>query len=246
MNEATERKNRIISGISTAIICVLLFLLFWFYNFKFEIPEPPMGSEVEVSLGEPDAGGPEEVPVSAESKPSVPTMPEPEQVQQTNDPDAVATKKTSDQKKKQDQPAEKESEDDLLKSLQKGKQTQKPVNAGGGTQTGQQGQPDGSTTGSTTGTQGTGTGGTGTRHSFSGRSFTLGPGKNTCNQEGVVILDVILKPDGSIVYEGINPGSSASSCLEQVAIKYLRSSHFNPSANPVSVEGTITFVFKLK
>ncbi len=244
MNQETERKNRIISGISTALICIGLFLIFWFYNFHYELPvPPPEGGEVAVSLGEPDAGGPEEVPVEAESKPSVPTMSEPEPVEQTADPDAVATKKTSETKTKPKEP-EKPVEDDLLKSLQKGKANQKPASSGDGTKTGAQGDPKGTEGGDPKGTVG-GTG-TSTRHTFTGRTFRQGSSNKRCNDEGKVILDVILMPDGKIKYDGINPASSGSSCLESVAIDYLRSSSFNASDNPVSIEGTITFIFKLK
>lgn len=247
MNEETERKNRVISGIATALICIGMFLIFWFYNFHYELEVPPPESgEVMVSLGEPDAGGPEEVPVEAESKPSVPTMSEPEAVEQTKDPDAVATKKSAETPKPQAKPAEKPQEDDLLKSLQKGKANQKPANSGEGTKPGSQGDPNGTQGGDPKGTVG-GTGkSTGVNHSFKGRVFRQGSSNKRCNEEGKVILDVILMPDGRIRYDGINPASSGSTCLEGVAIDYLKSSSFNASDNPVSVEGTITFIFKLK
>lgn len=250
MNQETERKNRIISGIGTTIICIGILLIFWFYNFHYELPvPPPEAGEVMVSLGEPDAGGPEEVPIEADSKPSVPTFSEPDPVEQTNDEDAVATKKTTETKKQPDKTTDKpKEEDNLLNDLLKGKKTQKPSNSGEGDKPGSQGDPNGKVggdpNGGTSGT--TGKGGTGVSHTFKGRVFKQGYSTKKCNEEGKVILDVILLADGRIRYDGVNPASSGSTCLEGVAIDFLKSSSFNSSDANVSVEGTITFIFKLK
>ncbi len=244
--EEEEKKNRVISGVSTSVLCILMFFLFWLYNFHFELPPPVEESSVAVSLGQPDAGGPEEIPVEAESAPSVPSIPAPDAYEQTVDPDAVAAKKSNEIKK--DKPVDKPQEDDLLKTLNKGKANQKPVNAGDGDKPGAQGDPNGTPGGDPKGTLGgTGTGsGPGVSTSFKGRTFKLGVGKNNCNQEGKVVLEVTLMQDGSIRYDGVSPSSLGSDCLEKVAINYLRSSSFNASQNPISVEGTITFNFKLK
>ena len=251
MNPETERKNRLISAISTALICIGMFLIFWFYNFHYELELPiePEQGAVAVSLGEPDNGGPEMVPISAESKPSVPTMSQPEAYEQTNDEEAVATKKSTDVKgKQQTTPTEKPKEtDDLLNQMIKGKSNQKPQNAGDGDKTGPQGDPKAKNGSDPNGQlDAKGGNGTGTTHSFSGRNFRLGSGKNTCNEEGKVILEVTLLPDGHIKFDNVSPKSQASTCLENVAIYYLKSSSFNAAATPISVEGTITFNFKLK
>jgi hypothetical protein len=119
MNPETERKHKTISGILTTVICILLLLLFWFYNFNFELPPVQEAGTVAVNLGDPDAGGPSEIPVEAESKPSVPTIPSQEAYEQTPDPDAVATKKTADTKNKKTDAADekKKVEDELLNSF---------------------------------------------------------------------------------------------------------------------------------
>jgi TonB family protein len=242
MSQETERKDKITSGILTTVISIGLFLFIWFYNFNFELPPEIMEEgAVAISLGEPDAGGPEAVPVDAFSKPSVPQMSEPEPVEQTIDPEAVATKKTIETKKKKEEPKE---VDDLLNQLNKGKQNQKPANSGGGDKPGTQGDPDGVNGGDPNGT--VNSNGTSVSSTFKGRVFRRGSTSKKCNQEGKVILDVILMPDGKIKFESINPASTGSSCLDAMAIDYLRSSSFNASNNPVSVEGTITFTFKLK
>lgn len=247
MSPEVERDSRIKSGIATALITIALFLLFWFYTLHYDLPVLPESSEVEVMLEEPNSGGGSEAAASETvSSPDIPSMKPPVATEQTPDEEAVAVKKSPQEPVKPSKPSE---DDELLNSMIKGKKNQKPVTSsdqgdGDGSGSGKGGSGSGSGGGDGSGV-GSGSG-PGTSHSFRGRSFYLGPGKNNCNQEGKVILDVVLKPDGRIVYEGVNPGSRGSTCLEQVAISYLRSSSFNASENPVSVEGTITFIFKLK
>jgi TonB family protein len=161
----------------------------------------------------------------------------------------VATKKASETKgQSQAAPTDKPKPvDDALAALNRGKSTQKQQNAGDGDKLGPQGDPKGVNGGDPKGqVGGTGSGPTGTTHSFSGRNFRLGSGKNNCNEEGKVVLEVTLLPDGRIRYDNVSPLSRASSCLENVAVNYIRSSSFNAATNPISVEGTITFTFKLK
>ena len=202
---------------------------------------------VAVSLGDPNNGGPEEVPIVAESAPSVPKLSMPESYEQTNDQDAVAQKSSPEKTAQTPQnPNQTPKEDDLLSSLKSGKQNQKASAAGDGPNFGAQGDPNGKQGGDPHGTLAGGNGGIGTSHSFGVRKFYLGNGKNNCNEEGKVILEVTLMPNGSIRYDNVSPRSSGSDCLEKVAINYLRSSSFNAADNPVSVEGTITFTFKLK
>jgi hypothetical protein len=252
MELKTNQKNKFISGTSTALICLGMFLIFWLYNFHYELEKPiePEDGAVAVSLGEPDNGGPDLIPISAESEASSASTPQSSEAdEQTTDQDAVATKKASDTKgQSQATPTEKPKPvDDALAALNRGKSTQKQQNAGDGDKLGPQGDPKGVNGGDPKGqVGGTGTGATGTTHSFSGRSFRLGSGKNNCNEEGKVVLEVTLLPDGKIRYDNVSPLSRASDCLENVAVNYLRSSSFNAATNPISVEGTITFTFKLK
>jgi TonB family protein len=252
MDLKTNQKNKFISGISTAIICMGMFLIFWLYNFHYELEKPiePEDGAVAVSLGEPDNGGPDLIPISAESEASSASSPQSADAnEQTIDQDAVATKKASETKgQSQAAPTDKPKPvDDALAALNRGKSTQKQQNAGDGDKLGPQGDPKGVNGGDPKGqVGGTGSGPTGTTHSFSGRNFRLGSGKNNCNEEGKVVLEVTLLPDGRIRYDNVSPLSRASSCLENVAVNYIRSSSFNAATNPISVEGTITFTFKLK
>ncbi len=241
MTPEIERQHRIISGISTSIICVLLLLVFWFYNFHYELaPVINDKGAVAVSLGDPNNGGPEEVPIQAESAPSVPKLNMPESYEQTQDEAAVAQKNNPEKNNNTPQ------EDNPLDQLKDGKKNQKAAASGPGPDFGSQGEPNGKQGGDPRGTAaGTG-GGIGASHSFGDRKFYLGSGKNNCNEEGKVILEVTLMPDGKIRFDNVFPGSHSSECLAKVAINYLKSSSFNAAENPISVEGTITFTFKLK
>ncbi|MDP2176496.1 MAG: energy transducer TonB [Bacteroidota bacterium] len=258
MNEATERKHQRISGIITSVISILLLLFMWFYTFNMELPDLSEDGAVAVSYGDPDAGGPSEVPVEAESAPA-PSQPQvDEAVEQTNDPDAVATKQTKETKKKtetKETPKEtpkEEPKDDALDQLLKGKKSQTKTNSGDGTKTGTQGDPkgtgDNNTGGDGTGTSKTGSGSTGSggfSHSFGSRTFRAGKTNINCGRAGKVVLEVSLKPDGTIIYEGVSPKSNANTCLEDAARDILKRSSFAPSSNPINVNGEITFIFQL-
>lgn len=255
MNEAAEKKHRTISGIATSIIMVLLFLLLWMYNFNIELPEISEDGSVAVAYGEPDAGGPNEVPVEPETSASAPNTPSNEAYEQNDDPDAVATKKTNETKNKTQntntKPVE-QPKDDALDNLLKGKKSQQKQTSGDGSNSGQQGDPNGKGDsnkggdGGGTNTTGSGIGGGGSvRHSFGSRKFIAGTTTENCNKQGKVVLDIIVKKDGSIIYDGVNPESNGGSCLEGVARKLLTKSKFAPTEQGFDVPGTITFIFKL-
>jgi outer membrane biosynthesis protein TonB len=259
MNQATERKHQRISGIITTVISILLLLFMWFYTFNVELPDLSEDGAVAVAYGDPDAGGPSEVPVEAESAPSASQPKVDESVEQTNDPDAVATKETKETKKKtetKETPKEtpkEEPKDDALDQLLKGKKNQTKTNSGDGTKTGTKGDPkgtgDNNKGGDGTGTSskgtGPGAGSGGFSHSFGNRTFSAGKTNINCGKAGKVVLEVSLKPDGTIIYEGVSPESNANNCLEEAARDILKKSRFASSSNPLVVNGKITFIFKL-
>ncbi len=265
MNEQTEKKHRLISGISTTVVTILLLLLLWLYTFSFEKIDLGDEGAVAVAYGDPDAGGPSEVPVEPSYTPPTPSSNNDDNAQeQTDDEEAVATKKVEEIKKKT-KPTDKpkvetktEPKDNALDELVKAKKNQTKQNSGDGLEKGTQGKKDGTgdknkggdgSGGSGTGGNGKGVGGVGkggsVNHSFKGRSFSAGSTAKNCSKAGKVILDVILMPDGTIKYDGVNPSSNGDACLEDAARDILRKSKFNASESPVSVEGTITFNFKL-
>lgn len=137
--EEEERKSKYISGIATFVLTASLFVLMWFW--KFTYPKPDVLAEesaVMVSLGEPDLGGPNDVPVEPDYTPPTPPTPDTDEaVEQTEDPDAVATKKTEEKKtqeKPKTTPVEKtkpQEEDDLIKKMRE-KMNKNKTNTGSG------------------------------------------------------------------------------------------------------------------
>lgn len=266
MNAATEKKNQRISGVLTIVITVLLFLfVFWYQFSKTDLLLSEEGA-VAVAYGDPDAGGQYDVPVEPSYTPPTPSKNEDNAQEQSNDEDAVATKKTEETKKKieskvtpKETPKEKndaEMNKSVLDAMKKNNQQKQ--NSGDGSKSGTQGDPKGTgnnnkggdgggsgTNGSGSGTTGGGKGGI--DYSFKDREFTAGTISANCNKKGRVIMMVTLKPDGTIICRDVDPSSPIQSdeCLVPAAKKIINKSRFNSSETNVSVEGTITINFKL-
>lgn len=276
--DEVEVKNRNISGVSTTVSIAILVLLMFLVTIK--LPEKPkpleeMGGGVAVSLGDPDAGGPNEVPVEAAyTPPSAPAFEEEAMTEQTHDEEAVAMPKTPDKPKttttkptntNTPTPPTKTKEQLENEALQKSmadKAKKNAANGGNGPKTGVGGGPDGVNGGKSTG-QGTGTNGSGTDK---GSGFEKGGGTKTgryatsikgrklnfqtsndedCNAEGSVIVDIMVKPDGTVKPLKISPASTnTNQCLNKLAMKIAGKSKFAASDNDVTVEGTITIYFE--
>jgi hypothetical protein len=251
--DPAERENRIKAAMYTGVIAIVMGLILWFYSLQMEVPIPlPEAEEVEV-LVEPPAGGgggggspnSEVVPIDPE-----PVTQTPRSVEQTPDEQAVPQVKTPVVPTPTPDPV-----DNTLEEMKKRREEaklkaerDKASQGGGGSGTGQ-----GSGTGSGTGPgSGSGSGGgigsgrgTGIGHSFgSGRSFRAGGTSTDCHEAGKVVLEVQLMPNGKIIFEDVDPGTTGSDCLIRAAKEILRNSSFNSSENPAST-GTITFIFKL-
>jgi len=264
MNQLTEEievKNKRISGVSTTVVTGLIVLFLFLMQFKIEPPKPEEeGGGVAVSLGQPDAGGPESVPVEAYQPPVEPTFQPREQAQeQTIDPDAVAVPKTPKEVKNDVKTPTPAVEDDILRKMRESAQNNKnrPSNSGSGTNPGAQGAQNGIPGGDPNG-RGTGPGagdgpssglGNGpsksVNHTFGNRKLNLANNTQNCGEKGTVIVDVIVKADGTIIPTGINPSTkSPSRCLQDLAMKFVKNSRFAPS-DVSSADGTITIKFTL-
>lgn len=82
-------------------------------------------------------------------------------------------------------------------------------------------------------------------HSLAGRKLTLFQSSNDCNAEGKVIVDILVKPDGTVKPLKISPASkNTNQCLNQLAMKIAGKSKFNAIENTESIEGTITIYFE--
>jgi len=264
MNQLTEEievKNKRISGVTTTVVTGLIVLFLLLMQFTIEPPKPDEeGGGVAVSLGQPDAGGPESVPVEAYQPPVEPTFQPREQAQeQTTNEEAVAVPKTPKEVKNDVKTPTPPVEDDMLKRMRESAQNNKnrPSNSGNGNNPGAQGAQNGIPGGDPNGRgNGPGTGdgpssgiGNGpnksVNHTFGNRKLNLANNTENCGEKGTVIVDVIVKADGSIIPTGINPSTkSPSRCLQDLAMKFVKNSRFAPS-DVSSADGTITIKFNL-
>lgn len=281
--DEVEVKNRNISGVSTTVAIAILVLLMFLVTIK--LPEKPkpieeMGGGVAVSLGDPDAGGPNEVPVEAAyTPPSAPAFEEEAMTEQTHDEEAVAMPKTPDKPKttttkptNTNTPTpptktKEQLEEEALQKKMADNAKKNAANGGNGTKPGVGGSPDGVKGGKPDG-QGSGTTGSGKgkgdgngedgfgnkdkgkasyKHSLGSRKITNFQYSNDedCNAEGRVIVDIMVKPDGTVKPLKISPSSTnTNQCLNKLAMKIAGKSKFAASDNDVTVEGTITIYFE--
>lgn len=238
MREETVRKHKIISGINTAIICILLLLLFWFYNLEYEVEPLIREAQVEVELL-PSGGGGGSSSSSSEEKTTVPKMSLPaKSTEQTNDKDAVAAKKTSKTPSNSDNtnPDDFNPATGYKKSSTGQNQDNGPNFGGNGT---------GSTNGTGNGPNNGPGDGTGLQHSFGTRRLNPPKIKHNCGRRGKVICHVSVKANGDIVLIGIDPGSTQDNCLASQAERLIGLSKFESISGDKSVTGYITINFEL-
>lgn len=248
----SEKKNRTISGISTAVFFILLALLLWLVT----LPKPteedmPKEFEIPVTLDESPSGGGSGAPaesVPVDVAPSVPQMSLPSATEQTNDVAAVPVRKSSNVVNPKADPVIDEDQkllNDMLNSKKgqvtgKGGEGTDPFGTGKGTGTG-----DGTGPGSGPGPGGTGTGGA--THNLNGRRlFNTKKVSNDCNAIGKVVFDVVVQPDGTISNIEPDPGFDDNACLVSKGKAILRNANFDKSSTNKIVTGKITIHFKLE
>lgn len=251
--EELEKKNKITSGSITTAITVIVLLVFLLYHWEWPQPEKKAEEKAEVTVmmeADEAGGGGGGSPRNLEPVPAIKeTHSAPQATEQTPDEDAVKVKKTPDKPVEEPKPT-----DNTLEQLKRNRESAKnnPVknNTDDGDGTGQ-GSGDGSGKGPGKGSgdgggEGSGHGpGIGAQHTFGkGRSFKPGAANKDCHEAGKVVLGVRLLPSGKIVFQEVDPRTTGSDCLINLAQDILKGSSFNASADPAS-DGTITFIFKI-
>lgn len=267
-----DKKNDII-GISSSVILHVLLLLAMFFLGKSctEMEDMGMDGGVEVSLGEPDYGGPDNTPSmeqqAAQSQPETPTEPETESAQITSD-DADAPEVRQETKPKpkpkptetKPKPTETTPTTETKPVDQKPDKRSmfggsKPSNSGGsgsGSTPGNEGRPDGSPDGQPDGS-GTGSGGIG----FSGDGYS---GKidgfkavaafkpvNEKQQFGTVVVKVCVDKDGKVVSVtgGQRGSTNTSAYLTQLSENAAKQFKFQRIGTATSLNcGEIRFIYK--
>jgi protein TonB len=245
-----ERKNQVVSYSVTFVVHALLFMWLWFSILH--TPDPPLGfggTELAISLGEPDMGGPSEIPV--EQPANVQPTPEPpvqeEQIvtAESDEDNNVIAKPPVEQKKPQvtkpvvapkpvvTPPVEKPRVADPNSLFKKPTTKQGDAGRGDGPVPGNQGDPNGSPDGSPDGNSdhGNGNGGTG---GGPGGDGSGGPNKGSFVLRG---RNLVYRPD--IVTNIKEPGKVVVAIVvnrEGKVIKAVPGQKGSTTLNPASLE----------
>lgn len=252
-----EQRNKIISGVSTALILGLVVLACALMGMKF--PDPPIPEEgVEVNLGNSDFGlGDAENPSESEAPASV-TPPAPSQGEHVSTQTApsaainVSPKPTPKPNEVKEQPKETtKSQSEQPKTnpnaLFPGKKNTTDGGSQGVTQgSGDQGKAGGDKNSNRYDGQ-PGNGGAG--YSLTGRKASSLPLPNYNSQkEGKVIVKIYVNQQGVVTNAtGPEKGSTIyEGALVQKAISAAKQARFNADPNAAETQvGTITYVFRL-
>lgn len=267
-----DQKNRWVGYGVTATIHGLLLILLWFSILQ--IPDPPLssygGMELSMSLGEPDMGGPNDIPT--ETPAPVDPVPEsqPEETQMiTQDeedvnvtaPKVVEHKITEVKKpvvKPVEQPVEKPRVADQRALFKKKTNNTAEGGRGDGEVAGNEGRPDGDPNGSPDGNgigNGLGGSGGGTGNTdgmgdyvLAGRKISARPQVTDNSREtGKVVVLITVDRTGRVIKA--EPGYKGSTNLTPVLLEKARQgamqAKFSPKPDgPEEQTGTMTFVFR--
>lgn len=251
MNLRNENDRRGLLG--TILVHSLLILLFIISAFAPKPVEDEEDGGVEVSIGEPDYGGPDEMPAPTEEQSEPESSPEedenpvlsqdeeaPEVKQAKKKAKPKVTKPTETPKTEENKPQERTVNQRATFKKKTGSQGQ-----GDGTKTGNQGQPDGSETGKPDGT-GTGTSGGG-KFSLTGRSAVSQAKPNPDRSaNGQVVVQIWVDSRGYVTkaqagYRGTTITDSYFKRIsEEAALRW----KFSPRSDGEGEQiGTITFAY---
>lgn len=243
-----ERNNKIVAYTGTAIFHLLCLIGLW-YMILYP-PDPPLdggGSGMAISLGEPDMGGPSEIPVEEPA----PVEPTPEEI---IDETAVATQETEEapvvetpkeikkpkEVKKETKPVKEKPVEEVVRKVderaifkKKTNNTSTSSGSGDGSIPGNEGSPDGSPDGSLDGTGGNGGDGSGYgtgngigngsgdgigSFDLKGRTVARKPKVEENSREtGRVVVSVVVDRTGKVIKA--TPGQKGTTTLSPVLLE---------------------------
>lgn len=244
-------KNKIISGIVTALIMAVVVAVL--LAFGYDPPNPPIPEEgVEVNLGDSDFGsGLDPQPVSQAAATQAPSSPAQVATQRAEPaPNIGANTNTGNTVKPAiEQPKVETKEPEINQNaLFTGRRNRQSGNGSQGVSqgSGDQGKPNGNPNSNNyTGNGGAG----GMNFSLAGRSNVTLPRPNySSNDQGTVVIQIWVDRDGRVTRAEYQPkGSSTSNgyLVSQARAAALRA-RFNADPNaPDEQRGTITYIFKI-
>lgn len=260
-------KEEIGGAVGTIIFFVLLLLILLFSYFT--IASPPQELEgIPVMLGtEENAGGSTEPNMSQSSPQPTPSVPDyaPEQplITQTEEPTINVNAQREEEERRQRLAAEQQRIQQEREAADRKRReeeakaraiSQQMSGLFGENNTGSRGNTEGTgTQGVSTGnsTQGspTGNGGIGT-YDLGGRSVGSGglvqPRYNV-NEDGTVVVNITVAPNGSVINAEIGRGTNTpSTALRNESLRAARNTKFQAVTHTNNQQGTITYKFSLK
>jgi hypothetical protein len=256
-----EKENKVIAGVSTAIICALLLLLLLFVGFKsVDKPEEGEDSGVMVQMGDPNEGGPDNSPMNERQVPVSPQSSE-ENILTSNQQEAVAVRQPTSPVRNPSQTTQPEQErprqldQDAQNAMRDALNARQSRGQGGGQNPGTQGSNDGQGTSTTGGSGGTGTSGSGTGFELGtglgDRGITYAPIINSrCEnaKSGIIKFKVIVSANGNVSIGSQIPERGTTivdECIRKEALEALKKVKLTPSAaGSESTEGIISVIIK--
>lgn len=243
--------NKLISGICTAVLMLLVALVL--ISFGYDPPDPPIPEEgVEVNIGNSDFGSGDDPQPASEPVPStVAAAPNQVVTQHTEPAPAVNSSPVQGNTvapQPEPQPVVEPKEPEINRNaLFPGKRNQQSGSGSQGqsTGTGDQGKPNGSQNSNNY----NGNGGNGTNYSLAGRtSVALPRPEYSSNNQGTVVVQIWVDRQGKVTRAEYQPKGSNTSdgYLVKQAISAARKARFNAdAAAPDEQKGTITYIFKI-
>lgn len=245
--------NKIISGVCTAVIMLLVALVL--ISFGYDPPDPPIPEEgVEVNIGNSDFGsGMDPQPSNEVANNTVAPAAQNQLVTQHTEPapslNASTTHGNTVAPQVTEQPKVEPKEPEINKNaLFPGKRNQQSGDGSQGqsTGTGDQGKPNG--TPNSNNYNGNG-GGNGTNFSLAGRSSVKLPRPEySSNNQGTVVIQIWVDRQGKVTRVEYQPKGSNTQdgYLVNQAKAAARQARFNADpAAPEEQKGTITYIFKI-
>lgn len=265
-------KSEIIGFVGSTVIHLIVLFILLFYGFSHIVPSQEEGIEVMFGVVA-DAGGSDktlydkdlspEIPVTTPTPPAKPIKAEEKLLTQEEESVNLAAEKKEKEKKeelrKQEELARKEKEAKeaiIAEEKRKADAIKKKMSGAfkAGTATGNKGTTEG------TGTQGSvfgnsdkgateGVGGWGS-FALDGRSLSgegLPRPSYQIQEEGKIVVSIIVNPAGSVVSATIGKGTNLDNAqMRASALKAAKSAKFNSISGTNNQSGTITYIFNLK
>jgi len=243
--------NKIISGISTALIMLIVALVL--ISFGYDPPDPPIPEEgVEVNIGNSDFGSGDDPQPTSEPMPQTAAASPNSVATQNSEPapaiDASPVKGNTVAPQPTEPVVTQPKEPEInQRALFPGKRNQNSGSGSQGVSTGQgdQGKPNGTQTSNNYAGNGGGNG----NYSLAGRSSVALPKPEySSNKQGTVVVSIWVDRQGKVVRAEYQPKGSNSQdgYLVNQAIAAARKARFNADPNaPEEQKGTITYIFKI-